>query len=65
MTTVLEDINRLINETNKPVLTREGTLEQALQGIASCATQCVCCEMHRRIAVKALGYEVGITTDSV
>lgn len=40
-------------------------LEQTLQGIASCATQCPCCEMHRRLAVKGLGYEVEITTDTL
>lgn len=40
-------------------------LERTFQGIASCATQCTCCEMHRRLAVKALGYEVEITTDTL
>lgn len=49
----------------KPPQSREQKLEQALQGIASCATQCPCCEMHRRVAVRALGYEVTITTDSI
>lgn len=29
-------------------------LLNALRGIASCATQCPCCEMHRRIAEQAL-----------
>lgn len=38
-------------------------IETALQGIAACATQCVCCEMHRKIAIKALGYDVEIVTD--
>lgn len=42
---------------------RASVLEKTLEGIASCATQCLCCEMHRRMAVKALGYEVQITTD--
>lgn len=37
----------------------------ALEGIASCATQCPCCEMHRRVAEKALGYTVEITTDRI
>jgi hypothetical protein len=36
-------------------------LTKALIGIASCATQCPCCEMHRRIANKALGHEVDLT----
>lgn len=45
-------------------VTRERGLEQALQGIASCATQCPCCEMHRRIAEKALGYKVMIATNT-
>lgn len=63
--TLIDEINKVINETNKPVLTREGKLELALQGIASCATQCVCCEMHRQIAEKALGYSVEITTDRI
>jgi hypothetical protein len=39
--------------------------ERALQGIASCATQCPCCEMHRQVANRALGYEVVITTDRI
>lgn len=26
----------------------------ALRGIASCATRCECCEMHKRIALQAL-----------
>ena len=26
-----------------------------LEGIASCATQCGCCQMHKRIANEALG----------
>lgn len=39
-------------------------LQTALEGIAACATQCVCCEMHRTIAVKALGYNVEITTEA-
>jgi len=30
------------------------TLLNALRGIASCATQCECCAMHRRIAKRAL-----------
>jgi hypothetical protein len=30
------------------------TLVNALRGIASCATRCGCCEMHNRIANKAL-----------
>lgn len=29
-------------------------LRQALNGIATCATKCGCCEMHRRIAERAL-----------
>lgn len=45
--------------------TREQRLEQAMQGIASCATQCPCCEMHRRVAVRALGYDVAIVTDKI
>lgn len=45
--------------------TREQRLEQAMQGIASCATQCLCCEMHRRVAVRALGYDVAIVTDKI
>ena len=45
--------------------TREQKLECALQGIASCATQCPCCEMHRQVANRALGYEVVITTDRI
>lgn len=36
-------------------------LVQALEGIASCATQCPCCEMHRRLANKALGYSMPVT----
>lgn len=63
--TTIEESNRTINETNKPVLTREGKLEAALEGIASCATQCICCEMHRNIAVKALGYDVEISMEAV
>lgn len=59
----IEESNAAINETNKPVLTREGKLERALEGIASCATQCICCEMHRRIAVGALGYDVEISME--
>lgn len=43
----------------------EKKLVAALQGIASCATQCPCCEMHRRVAVKALGYDVAIVTDRI
>lgn len=45
--------------------TREQRLEKAMQGIASCATQCPCCEMHRRVAVRALGYDVAIVTDKI
>ena len=41
------------------------TLEWALQGIGSCATQCPCCEMHRQVANRALGYDVAITTDRI
>ena len=66
------DIAKRLGLDDLPVATRkpgepprEMKLEQALQGIASCATQCVCCEMHRQVALKALGYEVGITTDSI
>lgn len=44
---------------------RAEKLEKTLEGIASCATQCPCCEMHRQLAVKALGYEVEITTDTL
>jgi hypothetical protein len=33
---------------------RERALFRALQGIASCATQCGCCGMHRRIAEDVL-----------
>lgn len=40
-------------------------LERALEGIAACATHCPCCEMHRQIAVKALGYNVEITMEVV
>lgn len=40
-------------------------LQSALEGIASCATQCVCCEMHRQVAEKALGRSVEITTDKL
>lgn len=29
-------------------------LTLALQGIATCATRCGCCEMHKQIAVDAL-----------
>lgn len=29
-------------------------LLKALGGIASCATDCVCCQMHQRIASKAI-----------
>lgn len=29
-------------------------LRRSMQGIASCATRCGCCEMHRRIAEKAV-----------
>ena len=32
--------------------------EKALRGIASCATWCKCCEMHNRIARRALGEEI-------
>lgn len=46
-------------------LQRVDKLERALQGIASCATQCPCCEMHRLISEKALGYEVEIVTDKL
>jgi hypothetical protein len=38
-------------------LTRAPTLERyrrALEGIASCATQCGCCRMHVEIAQEAL-----------
>lgn len=55
-----------MNEAEKKVLCDliKG-LQKALEGIASCATQCTCCEMHRRIAVKALGYEVEVTMEAV
>lgn len=33
---------------------RVAELEAALRGIASCATACPCCEMHARIARRAL-----------
>lgn len=45
-----------------------GVLERyraALMGIASCATQCVCCEAHRQYALKALGHDVEIVTDTL
>jgi hypothetical protein len=61
----IEESNRVINETNKPELVREQRLETALQSIAACATHCPCCEMHRNIAVKALGYDVEISTEVV
>lgn len=45
--------------------TRVNVLEKAMTDIASCATQCLCCEMHRRIAVEALGHDVEIVTDTL
>lgn len=48
--------------THLMVKERAEKLEAALEGIAACATQCVCCEMHRQIAEKALGYPVEVTT---
>ena len=51
--------------THLMVKERAKKLESALEGIASCATQCPCCEMHRQVAVKALGYEVDVTTDNI
>lgn len=47
------------------VKARAEKLEVTLQGIASCATQCPCCEMHRQVAERALGYTVEITTDKI
>ena len=32
--------------------------ENALRGIASCATGCMCCRMHNRIALRALGEDI-------
>ena len=32
--------------------------ENALRGIASCATRCRCCELHNRIARRALGEDI-------
>jgi hypothetical protein len=59
-------VNKALNEAHSPdTRTREQKLEQALQGIASCATQCPCCEMHRQVAEKALGYKVEIVTDKI
>ena len=40
-------------------------LQAALESIAACATQCSCCEMHRRVAKKALGHSVEIVTDTL
>jgi hypothetical protein len=40
-------------------------LQTVLEGIAACATQCVCCEMHRQIAEKALGYTIEVVTDTI
>jgi hypothetical protein len=38
----------------KPATTLIERLANALRGIASCATACRCCEMHRRMAEEAL-----------
>lgn len=55
---------KVLAMTNEQALVkRVEVLTKALEGIASCATQCLCCEMHRNIAVKALGYEVEIITE--
>lgn len=51
-------LSQYIAEANSHVVfleERVATLENALRGIASCATQCDCCRMHVRIALRALG----------
>jgi hypothetical protein len=40
---------------------RLGLLLRALSGIASCATQCKCCAMHREIAERAVANDVSAT----
>lgn len=40
-------------------MSEEKVYEEALLGIASCATKCPCCAMHRAIAEKALGLNAG------
>ena len=40
-------------------MSEERVYEEALLGIASCTTSCPCCRMHRAIAEKALGLNVG------
>jgi len=61
-----DEINKALNEAHVPdTQTREQKLERAMQGIASCATQCPCCEMHRQVAERALGYKVEIVTDKL
>lgn len=62
MTDPVDSIKALLSP-KQGTQSREQKLEAALQEIAACATQCVCCEMHRKIAIKALGYDVEIVTD--
>lgn len=59
------DENSTAHEVAHTALEVVGKLQKALEGIASCATQCPCCEMHRQVAEKALGYSVEITTDRI
>lgn len=51
---------------NAPNVSRETLLLNALRGIASCATRCGCCEMHRRIAEEVLkDYEILMRSSEV
>lgn len=38
------------------LMAREARYEAALRGVASCATQCGCCEMHSRVSRSVLGF---------
>lgn len=40
-----------------PAVTDLDRLRKALEGIASCATECGCCAMHVRVARQALGWD--------
>jgi hypothetical protein len=43
------------------LIERAERLERSMRGIASCATDCGCCAMHRRIAEQALARYAGET----
>jgi uncharacterized ferredoxin-like protein len=60
--TLSEELRRqleFMREENKRLRDAYVLLLKPMQGIASCATRCGCCELHRSVAMSALSAVAG------